>query len=64
MTKNTDSDRIAYPALPDPLHTSDLVRLFTPTSVELDWALQRHPIRAHAESPVDVAEGFSDLGPL
>lgn len=38
MTKNTDSDRIAYPALPDPLHTSDLVRLFTPTSVELDWA--------------------------
>lgn len=38
MTNNTDSDRIAYPALPDPLHTSDLVRLFTPTSVELDWA--------------------------
>ena len=38
MTKNTDSDRVAYPALPEPLHTGDLVRLFTPTSVEIDWA--------------------------
>ena len=38
MTKNTDSDRIAYPALPDPLHTSELVRLFAPTLAEVDWA--------------------------
>lgn len=38
MTKNTDSDRVAYPALPEPLQTSDLVRLFTPTSDEIDWA--------------------------
>ena len=36
MTRNPDSDQIAYPALPDPLHTCDLVRLFTPTSVEID----------------------------
>ena len=38
MTKNTDSDRVAYPALPEPLQTSDLVRLFTPTSDEINWA--------------------------
>lgn len=37
MTKNTDSDRIAYPAIPDPLTSSDMVRLFTPSSVEVDW---------------------------
>jgi hypothetical protein len=37
-TENTVSDRIAYPALPNPLHPSDLVRLFTPKSVEIDWA--------------------------
>ena len=36
MTKNTDSDRIAYPAIPDPLTSSDMVRLFTPSSVEVD----------------------------
>ena len=38
MSKTTDIDRIAYPTLPNPLHTSDLVRLFTPNSVEIDWA--------------------------
>jgi len=38
MDKNIDSDRVAYPVFPEPLHTSDLLRLFTPTAIEIDWA--------------------------
>lgn len=38
MTKKEHAGRVAYPALPNPLHSSDIVRLFTPTAAKVAWA--------------------------